>query len=192
MTSELLWALSRASGLVLLPLFTLVVVLGVLTHGGRRLGGRSPRWVTPLVHRSLALAALGFLVVHVGSVVADGYVDVSLLDVVVPFASGYRPVLDRPGHRRGAAPRRGRRPQPRPRPARPAVWRAVHALAWPFLAVSLAHALGVGSDTRTPGGWPWPPPASSPSSRRSPSAAAGTAGVPPTRPSSVRPAGEPR
>ncbi|MEW9266203.1 ferric reductase-like transmembrane domain-containing protein [Kineococcus endophyticus] len=151
MSSELLWALSRASGLVLLPLFTLVVVLGVLTRGGRRLG-RSPRWVTPLVHRSLALAALGFLVVHVGSVVADGYVDVSLLDVVVPFASGYRPFWTGLGTvavlllvavvaTSLARVRLGRR-----------VWRAVHALTWPFLAVSLAHALGVGSDTRTPWG----------------------------------------
>ncbi|MEW1958191.1 ferric reductase-like transmembrane domain-containing protein [Kineococcus sp. NPDC059986] len=151
MSSELLWALSRASGLVLLPLFTLVVVLGVLAHGGRRLG-RSPRVVTPLVHRALALAALGFLLLHVGSVVADSFVDVPLLAVVVPFSAGYERFWTGLGTvavlllvavvaTSLARVRLGRR-----------VWRAVHALAWPFLAVSLAHALGVGTDTRTPWG----------------------------------------
>lgn len=148
MNSEFLWFLSRAAGLVLLPLFTTVVVLGVLTRGARRLG-RSPRCVTPLVHRSLALAALGFLVVHVGSVVADGYVDVSVLDALVPFASPYHRVATGLGTLAVlllvalvatslARVRLGRR-----------TWRTVHALSWPFFGLCLAHGLGVGSDTRT-------------------------------------------
>ncbi len=148
MTSELLWYVARASGLVLLPMFTAVVVLGVLTRGNRRLG-RSPRFTTPLVHRSLSLAAPGFLLVHVASVVADGYVDVDLLDVVVPFASSYHRFWTGLGTvavlllvvlvaTSLARVRLGRR-----------IWRPVHALAWPFFAVALAHALGVGTDTRT-------------------------------------------
>lgn len=148
MSPEFPWFLSRASGMVLLPLFTTVVVLGILTRGGRRLG-TAPRFVTPVVHRSLALAALGFLLVHVTSVVADGYVDVSVLDALVPFAGSYQRFWTGLGTlallllvalvaTSLARVRLGRR-----------VWRAVHALAWPFFALSLAHGLGVGSDTRT-------------------------------------------
>lgn len=148
MTSELLWYLSRASGLALLPLFTAVVVLGVLTRGGRRLG-RLPRFATLALHRSVTLTATGFLLVHVVSVVLDGYVDVSPLDVVVPFASGYETFWTGLGTcallllvvlvvTSLARVRLGRR-----------VWRPLHALAWVFFAVCLAHGVGVGSDTTT-------------------------------------------
>jgi methionine sulfoxide reductase heme-binding subunit len=147
-TSELLWYLARVTGLLLLPMFTAVVVLGVLTHGRRRLGN-APRFTTPLLHRSLSLVATGFLVVHVGSIVADSYVDVTLLDVVVPFASSYHRFFTGLGTvavlllvtlvaTSLARVRLGLR-----------AWRSVHLLAWPFFAVSLAHGLGVGSDTRT-------------------------------------------
>lgn len=147
-SSEILWYLSRATGLALLPLFTAVVVLGVLTRGGRRLGNL-PRFATLALHRSTTLTAMGFLVVHIGTVVLDGYVDVSLLDVVVPFASSYQRFWTGLGTvavlllvvvvaTSLARVRLGRR-----------IWRPVHALAWVFFVVSLAHGLGGGSDTTT-------------------------------------------
>ncbi|WP_432535152.1 ferric reductase-like transmembrane domain-containing protein [Kineococcus arenarius] len=148
MNAELLWYVARASGLVLLPLFTAVVVLGVLTRGRRRPAG-SPRFATLALHRSLALAALAFVAVHVGSVVADSYVDVTLVDVVVPFASGYRPYWTGLGTLAllllaaliGTSLARVRLGQ--------RAWRGVHALSWVFFALTLAHGLGAGSDTRT-------------------------------------------
>ena len=148
MNSELLWYLSRATGLALLPLFTTVVVLGVLTRGGRRLG-TLPRFATVALHRSVTLTAVGLLVVHVGSVVLDGYVDISLRDVVVPFVSGYETFWTGLGTlallllvvlvaTSLARVRLGRR-----------LWRPVHALSWLFFVVCLAHGLGVGTDTTT-------------------------------------------
>lgn len=148
MSGELLWYLARASGLLLLPLFTAVAVLGILTRGRRRLGAL-PRFATLVLHRRVSLIALAFLVVHVSAVVLDSYVDISVLDVFVPFASAYHPFWSGLGTLAVllliavlasslARVRLGRR-----------TWRGVHNLSWIILALCLAHGMGIGSDTRT-------------------------------------------
>ena len=148
MSGELLWHVARASGLVLLPLFTAVVVLGVLLRGRRRLGAL-PRFATPALHRNLSLTATAFLLVHVGTVVADSYVDISLLDVLVPFTAGYERFWTGLGTLAVLAlvtlvatslarVQLGQR-----------VWRTAHALSWLFFALCLTHGLGIGTDART-------------------------------------------
>ncbi len=175
--------------LVLLPLFTLVVVLGVSpTAAGGSAAPRagSPRsctarWPWPRWGSSSCTWAASSRTRTSTS---------PALVVVVPFTPG-TPVLDRPGHRRGAPPRRRRGHQPRPRPARPS---RVAGRARPRLAVPgrqpRPRARRRLPTPAPPGGWPWPRPAWSPSSRRSPSAAAGTAGDPPIPSAVRRPAGE--
>jgi sulfoxide reductase heme-binding subunit YedZ len=86
-----LWYISRGTGLVSLMLLTLVVVLGVLTRGGRPMPGL-PRFAVAGLHRNAALLALTFLVIHVVTIVSDVYANVGWLDVVVPFVSNFRPV----------------------------------------------------------------------------------------------------
>ena len=86
--SELAWHLSRATGVVGLVLMTAVVVLGLLTSGRRRPSGATTTVVVAL-HRWLALGVVAFLVVHVVTAVADGYVDIGWLATLVPLTSGY-------------------------------------------------------------------------------------------------------
>jgi sulfoxide reductase heme-binding subunit YedZ len=89
--SDALWALGRASGVVLLALMTLNVLIGILTRSGRPLPGL-PRFAVALLHRNVGLLALVFLVVHVVTLLADPFAQLHLVDVVVPFLSTRAPI----------------------------------------------------------------------------------------------------
>lgn len=84
-----LWYLSRATGVASMVLFTVVLVLGMVLSGQRKLrpGGQA---VAMGVHRSLALGSVAFLAVHILSAVLDTYVHVGWLATLVPFTSGYQ------------------------------------------------------------------------------------------------------
>ena len=143
----LLWYVSRATGLVCLVLLTLTVVLGVLA-ATRVASAGWPRFVTQGLHRNVSLFVLVLLAVHVTAVVVDDFVPIHISDVLVPFASGYRPfwlglgvvavdlvvalvltslVRQRLGH--GA-------------------WRSVHWMAYACWPLAIVHGLGTGSDPR--------------------------------------------
>lgn len=143
-----LWYATRATGEVALLFLTVVLALGVLS-ALRVGGGRVPRFVIAGLHRNLTLAGIGFLAVHILTAVADSFAPITLADVVVPFASAYRPVWlglgtlafdllvvltvtsllrTRIGFRR---------------------WKALHWAAYGCWAVAFVHALGTGSDVRS-------------------------------------------
>ncbi|MFD3619963.1 hypothetical protein ACFWWT_32935 [Streptomyces sp. NPDC058676] len=44
------------------------------------------------LHRTLSLSATAFLALHIAIAIVDGYVDITVLDAVVPFVSGYEPL----------------------------------------------------------------------------------------------------
>src|ERR1039457_2189082 len=143
--SQGLWLVSRASGLALLVLFSVVMVLGVAA----RLGSaprRWPRFVVPEVHRTLALFAVAFLALHVVTAILDPFVSIGWAATAVPFASGYRPLaiglgtlaVDLGGAvlvtslaRRHLGYRS---------------WRAVHWLAYLAWPVAFVHSLTAGND----------------------------------------------
>lgn len=83
-----LWYLSRATGVGTLVIFTVVLVLGMLLPGQRKLGPGGQA-VAMGVHRSLSLGSVVFLVVHIVSAVLDSYVDIGWAASLLPFASGY-------------------------------------------------------------------------------------------------------
>ncbi len=144
-----LWFLTRSSGLVSLALLSATIVLGVVASVGWTTQ-RWPRFLSQNVHRNISLLCIVFVGVHVVSTVADGYVPIGFLDVILPFHSPYRPlyvglgalgfdllvaVLITSGlrHRIGFAS-----------------WRFVHWLAYLCWPIALVHALGTGSDTSLP------------------------------------------
>lgn len=92
MSGEALWFLSRASGVVSIVLFTIVACLGIVTAGRRRPHGESATMVMGL-HRWVSLGSLVFLAVHIVTAIADGYVPISWLAVILPFASEYQTLL---------------------------------------------------------------------------------------------------
>ena len=150
----LLWYLNRSTGFVVLGLFTLTTALGVLATGGQA-GRGLPRFVTQSLHRNLALLSVTMLVGHVTTAVVDTYVDIRWWQAVVPYVgSTYRPLwlalgsvaLDLTLVVVLTSLVRGRM---RHRP-----WRLVHLLAYAGWALSVGHALGIGTDTGGTAAWP--------------------------------------
>lgn len=144
------WYIARATGLVALVLLTATLLLGI-AGVTRAMTARWPRFALGRLHRDLSLLAVVFLVLHVVTVIVDGYVDVGWLDAFVPFVSGYHPLWTGLGTAATdlvaalvvtslLRARIGLR-----------TWRAVHwaaYLAWPLAVI---HGLGVGTDSTT--GW---------------------------------------
>jgi DMSO/TMAO reductase YedYZ heme-binding membrane subunit len=140
-----LWYATRATGLVALLLLTISVLLGILT-AGRFASENWPRFLSQGLHRNISLLVLAFLVLHVGTTVADTYTSIPLIAAFAPFASAYKAawlslgavaldlllaltatslVRRRLGHR---------------------AWRRVHWLAYACWPVAVAHGLGIGTD----------------------------------------------
>ena len=142
------WFITRATGAVSLVLLTLSVTVGIINVRRTQIAG-VPRFVLDSVHRTASLLAVAFVVVHIVTTLLDGYAPVSLLDVVIPFGSAYRPLWLGLGtvafdlliaititsllrRRLGYGP-----------------WRAIHWLAYASWPVALVHGLGTGSDAKT-------------------------------------------
>ena len=71
-TSPYLWYTTRATGIVTLVLFTLVVALGTLVSN--RIGGTMVgRFELNEFHRSISIVAMIFLLIHVLTTIADSY-----------------------------------------------------------------------------------------------------------------------
>jgi sulfoxide reductase heme-binding subunit YedZ len=143
--NEALWAVGRASGAVSLGLFTLSVVLGILVRSGRPLLVL-PRFSLALVHRNIALLAVVFLGLHVGSLLLDPLAQLRAADAVVPFMGTFKPFWQGLGTlaldlaaaiavtsllRRRLGPR---------------VFRTVHWATYALWPVAVAHAIGNGTD----------------------------------------------
>ncbi len=141
--THLFWITSRAAGTAALVLSSVSVGAGLLMGGKllrRRLGDLR------VAHEALSLATMAALVVHATALLGDGYLHPSVLDVSVPFVSGYRTVWMSIGIVGGwslillglSFYARARIGQAR--------WRALHrftALAW---VLGLVHSLGEGTD----------------------------------------------
>lgn len=146
--NEALWALGRGTGVVALVMFTLAIVLGVLTRSGRPVPGLG-RFGVADVHRTAALTGTGLVAVHLGSLLLDPYAQLRLVDLVVPFLGSYRPLWLGLGTvavdllavvtvvsllRQRVGPR---------------VFKAVHWATYALWPVALLHALGNGTDSGT-------------------------------------------
>jgi sulfoxide reductase heme-binding subunit YedZ len=143
------WYAARAGGVVAYALLTGGVLLGTLLSGRARL--RSwPAFAVTDVHRFVALLTGGFVTLHVAAVWLDTVVHFSLVQVVVPGASSYRPfwvglgtvaaellvavavanaLRRRIGHAR---------------------WRRVHYLTFAVWLAATWHGIGAGTDSTAP------------------------------------------
>ncbi|TQM65182.1 NADH-ubiquinone oxidoreductase-F iron-sulfur binding region domain-containing protein [Humibacillus xanthopallidus] len=86
--NELLWFVSRATGVASIVLLTVVLVLGLVTSGRRRPHAESAA-VVIAVHRWLSLGMVVFMVGHAATAIAETYVSIDLVSAVLPFTSGY-------------------------------------------------------------------------------------------------------
>jgi DMSO/TMAO reductase YedYZ heme-binding membrane subunit len=140
-----LWYATRGAGATTLVLLTAGLVLGIGEFARWRPAGAS-RYSIAALHRAVSLFALALLAVHVATTLLDPFPPIGVVNAVVPFVSGYRPlwlglgtlaadmllalvvtslVRRRLGYRS---------------------WRALHWLAYACWPVALLHGLGTGSD----------------------------------------------
>ena len=143
--SEALWALGRGTGVVALVMFSLTMVLGIVSRSGRAFGGLG-RFGVNEVHRTASLTGVGLVVVHMVSLFFDPYAQLRLVDFALPFMGSYKPLYlglgtlavdvllvvtvvsllrDRVG---------------------PRVFKAVHWLTYLLWPVALVHGVGNGTD----------------------------------------------
>ena len=142
------WLLARSSGLLAYVLLTLTVVAG-LTLRTRLLGRTVPPAIVTAVHRTLSVAGLSALALHVVLLAVDSEVDVPLVSLVVPGLAGYRPLATALGVvalelwliiqvsfrlRRRIGVRR---------------WRALHVMTFPTWGLAAAHGILAGTDSGT-------------------------------------------
>jgi predicted ferric reductase len=142
--NELLWFVSRATGVAAVTLLTVVMVLGMVTASRRPHRGMRAAVVFGL-HRSLSLGASVFLLVHIATAVVETYVNIDLISAVVPFTAGYEPfwvglgtiAFDIAVAVMVTSLLRHRLPE--------RVWRAVHWLAYAFWPIAVIHGLVMGT-----------------------------------------------
>jgi predicted ferric reductase len=142
--SQNLWLVSRASGVILLVLFSVVMVLGVATRTGATTR-RWPRFAVAELHRTLSLFAVALLGLHVATAILDPFVSIGWVAAVLPFTSHYETLAIGAGtvavDLAGAVlitsllrNRLGLR-----------AWRAVHYLAFLAWPVAFLHAIRAAS-----------------------------------------------
>src|SRR6266571_1988744 len=140
------WYVSRASGLTAYLLLALSVCFGLLVRT-RIMDWRAARWRWFDLHQCTALLALGFVLLHVFLLLGDRYIGFSLDELLIPFASPYRPLEVAAGVfalylmaivlasfwlRRLIGYR---------------AWRAIHYLTFVLFLLTLVHGLFAGTDT---------------------------------------------
>ena len=148
-SNELWWYVARSSGLVAWAAALGSVLCG-LALSTKALGPRPRRpWLLDL-HRFLAGLAVGFVSLHVVALVADNYISFGWTEVLVPFASSYRPtavawgvvafwllaLVEVTSLVRNRLPRR--------------VWFRIHLASYVVAVASTLHGLQAGTDSGNP------------------------------------------
>jgi predicted ferric reductase len=145
MSSHLWWYVARAGGLVAWALAVASCAWGLL-HALRAFGRRpSPSWMLS-THRYLSALTIVFVAVHVVAILADGYVQFSAVDVLVPTASAWHPIAVAWGivamyvlvAVELTSLVRAR--------LSPKAWRSVHLSSYVLLALVTVHMLSAGTD----------------------------------------------
>ncbi len=86
---SLTWVTERAAGLTALALLSLAAFLGAVVSAGWR-SDRFPEVRSVSLHRNIALLTVVFMVIHAIGAIADQYVEVPLISLLIPFTSSYK------------------------------------------------------------------------------------------------------
>lgn len=146
---QLTWYISRSSGITAWALAAASVLWGLFLSTGILQGRPRRPWLLDL-HRYLGGLTIVFTVIHLAALVADDFVQFDIVDLLVPFASEWRPGAVAWGvvafwlllavqitsllRRRGIPER---------------IWRAVHASSFLLFAFATVHGLQAGTDAES-------------------------------------------
>jgi hypothetical protein len=149
-TLPIAWLVARAAGLVAFGLLTLAVWLG-LAMSTRLLGPKRAKYLLGL-HQTLAWTGLAMIGLHVGALVLDPFMHFSAVSALIPFVAPWKPGAVAMGVVAGwlslalAASFRMRKWIGQKG------WRRLHYASFAAFALSLGHALAVGTDLKGLGG----------------------------------------
>ena len=149
MNPHVAWYAARASGIVAWALVAAAVVWGLLLSGRVLAGRPTPKWLLDL-HRFLGALAVTFTAVHVAALVADNYTRFGADDLLVPFASDWKPgavalgvvglwllaAIELTSLWMQKLPRR--------------LWKWVHLSSYVLFWLATFHGLAAGSDASSP------------------------------------------
>ncbi len=144
------WYLARSSGMVAWALLSISVMWGLLLSTKVFARWPSPKWLTDL-HRFLGGTAVLFTAFHVGALVGDNYLHFGVKEILMPFASQWRPVpvawgvislwvllaIECTSLLMKWLPRR--------------VWHAIHTSSFVLFGMATLHAITAGTDARNTG-----------------------------------------
>ena len=142
------WYVARAGGIVAMILVAASVLWGLLLSSKYLAGGPKPKGLLN-VHRFLGGFSVVFTVMHVAGLYLDSYVEFSLIDIVVPFASSWRPVTVAAGVVTAwlllavQATAILMRHLPR------RLWKWIHLTSYVLLPLGMLHGILAGSDVGT-------------------------------------------
>ncbi|MDD5369066.1 MAG: ferric reductase-like transmembrane domain-containing protein [Anaerolineaceae bacterium] len=88
---QVMWFITRAAGFTAYILIWLSVAWG-LAVSNKILDHLLHRQITYDFHQFISLLAIGFLLLHIGILLFDRYLPYSVLQILVPFLSPYRPL----------------------------------------------------------------------------------------------------
>ena len=148
MTQQLWWYTVRATGLVAWLLVTAAVVWGLLLSL-RQVPSPRPAWMLDL-HRFLGGLALLFVVAHVGALTFDTFVGFDWDDLLVPYASAWRPGAVTWGITAAYLLVAVEVTSMLMRRMRNSLWHAVHLLSYVVFVAVTVHALAAGADAEEP------------------------------------------
>lgn len=145
------WEVARVGGVIAYLLVAASVAVGMLVSLKLR-SSRWPRFVTTELHRYITMLALAFSAIHGLSVWLDPFTGFTPAEVLIPFASHYRPLWVALGILAGyvllavwaSEYVRGRIGY--------AWWRRLHFGAFGVFALATVHGIATGSDTASPWG----------------------------------------
>ena len=146
MSEQIWWYLSRSSGLVAALLLLVSLVLGMLMATRLLRSVDRPAWLLAMHRWTSGLAVLA-TVGHVAALVADSYVEFGPKEILVPFASEWRPagvalgvfsmyllaIVQITSLMMKKLPRK--------------IWRAIHMASYGSAWLGVIHAGMVGTDT---------------------------------------------
>jgi hypothetical protein len=144
------WHIARAAGLSAYLMLFLNVFLGLAVHT-RYLEGVMARWRSFDLHQFTALLAGGFLGLHVLALLGDRYMAFTPAQLVIPFASPYRPLATALGIVGGYMLLAVFASSYLRRYIGFRTWRAIHYAAFTAFLVTMAHGIFAGTDS----GEPW-------------------------------------
>lgn len=147
---SLTWVTTRAAGYTAFALLTVSVSLGLVLSSPIR-SHRWPRFATTDLHRFVTLLTLVFIGVHVLVAMLDRFISFSLIEVLVPFTSHYRPLWMGIGIVSAYLAVAVWASNWLQRRIGYAWWRRLHYASFAVYAGAAAHGLGSGSDS----GWAW-------------------------------------